>query len=101
MSEKIEFLVHLSSNSATHKDGCWTSRDDTKIPGGLYRAELTLIEPEPLPCPFCGGEAELICDSPHSRQETYQVRCTDCKIARTAYRILKADAVADWNRRAE
>ena len=52
------------------------------------------------PCPFCGGEAELVdCEA------FFYVRCSnhdECKIfVITEDMETKEDAIAIWNRRAE
>lgn len=52
-----------------------------------------------LPCPFCGGEAELHCNSDET---LYGVYCPSCG-AQTAHEGFATDqeAVAAWNRRPE
>lgn len=53
------------------------------------------------PCPFCGGEAELIehrfCDIPN----TYGVRCPICRVQTDQFYAEKESAVFYWNRRKE
>lgn len=63
------------------------------------------------PCPFCGGEAELVKDREDTEYATYPyayVRCKEC-YAKTRFRITDGyygttttvyDAINDWNRRA-
>lgn len=56
---------------------------------------------QPLPCPFCGGEAEACgyescdcCGKPFNGR----VRCRDCW-ATVQHRDSDEEAIADWNRR--
>lgn len=51
------------------------------------------------PCPFCGGEAELVRNSSGS----YFVRCTDrqCAAKTRLFHENENGARASWNRRAE
>lgn len=52
-----------------------------------------------LPCPFCGGEAELVRNSSGS----YFVRCADrqCSAKTRLFHENENGARASWNRRAE
>lgn len=52
-----------------------------------------------LPCPFCGGEAELVRNSSGS----YFVRCADrqCAAKTRLFHENESGARASWNRRAE
>jgi Lar family restriction alleviation protein len=55
------------------------------------------------PCPFCGGEAELVDIQAFAWCDTYYfVCCTnpDCE-ERTPRCECKSDAILAWNRRAE
>lgn len=53
---------------------------------------------ELLPCPFCGGTAELReWDWPYAR---FQVRCSACKTAAKTRLSTKSKAIAAWNTRA-
>ena len=55
-----------------------------------------------LPCPFCGGEADIeeISGNPFTNEPyTWAVGCKDCNIG--WYKETKEDAIAAWNRRAE
>lgn len=52
--------------------------------------------PELKPCPFCGGEAELLTEE--DRYYSHLVVCTKCGV-RTMGEHIKAIAVAYWNRR--
>jgi len=54
--------------------------------------------PELLPCPFCGGEAELI--SPTETDRWAQVSCKMCGCRGTEYPAAVEHAVAAWNKRA-
>lgn len=51
------------------------------------------------PCPFCGGEAEIYCDTQYGGTQ-YQVRCKSCpaEVGR-AWFWNKKDAIKAWNRR--
>ena len=56
---------------------------------------------ELLPCPFCGGEAEMC----HVTQlweprDAYWVKCKNCRISGT-HHTTEAEAIAAWNSRAE
>ncbi len=55
----------------------------------------------PLPCPFCGGEAEALCEG--NRNPEWAVFCKGCD-AKSAWRCSneggKSEAIAAWNRRA-
>lgn len=52
------------------------------------------------PCPFCGGEAEIvdIDPTPHYVAETHWVACKECK-ASTNYSKNRDKAIEAWNRR--
>jgi len=52
-----------------------------------------------LPCPFCKGKA-MIHYQIHDLED-YTVKCTDCGSETCLYgmRVIKADAIEDWNRR--
>lgn len=52
---------------------------------------------ELLPCPFCGGEAELR----HNMAWDYEVRCTRCRAKTRLHHDNHVGAVDDWNTRAE
>ena len=49
------------------------------------------------PCPFCGGEAEII-KAHLFGGDIYICRCVDC-VAQSAFCGTKEEAVAEWNRR--
>jgi len=59
---------------------------------------LTLeAEENPLPCPFCGGEAEI--DSAiHHGSYYYFVKCKNCHMSSMGC-LMKDEAIAAWNRR--
>lgn len=48
------------------------------------------------PCPFCGGEAELLIDE--SKYYKSAVICTKCYV-HTPYEHIETIAVSAWNRR--
>jgi Lar family restriction alleviation protein len=59
---------------------------------------------EPLPCPFCGGEAEFACHNvwlKENRPGYHYLRCTGCKIrGPSKHGILGRErALEQWNRR--
>jgi Lar family restriction alleviation protein len=49
-----------------------------------------------LPCPFCGGEADIF----EASEDSFCTLCTDCGVE-TPYQISAEEAVAAWNRRAQ
>ena len=49
------------------------------------------------PCPFCGGEAEIVEDRLYS-DDYYAGRCKSCA-ATSIFEFTKEEAVAAWNRR--
>lgn len=51
-----------------------------------------------LPCPFCGGEAELLMDFDGVEEGIYTVECQMCW-ATTAIYLDEEDAINAWNRR--
>lgn len=55
---------------------------------------------ELLPCPFCGGEAEMLTAESMHGGNLYGVMC-DCCACRTDVYDTEAEAVAAWNTRAE
>ena len=58
---------------------------------------LEAEEEKPLPCPFCGGEAEVVWPKP---TDGVLVRCKDCYSKSMLFGI-KEEAIAAWNRRAK
>lgn len=55
-----------------------------------------------LPCPFCGGEADIeeISGNPFTNEPyAWAVGCKDCNIG--WYKETREDAIAAWNRRAD
>jgi len=62
----------------------------------------TFQAPELLPCPFCGGKAELMFSVISTR---VRVKCTICRIAREdtglrySFEQLAKWAIQDWNKR--
>lgn len=61
--------------------------------------DLGAEEEKPLPCPFCGGDAE--CEFvPLLENGYYRVRCKICRSSTRSCRT-EYDAIAAWNRRAK
>lgn len=55
------------------------------------------------PCPFCGGEAEVVHNEYRKnfrKKEYWYIRCACCR-ATSAATFTEGDAVRDWNRRAK
>lgn len=59
------------------------------------------MEPELLPCPFCGGQA--FCESPSYGRGYWYVACDDCRAegppSKNGQDCGEAEAIAAWNRR--
>ena len=53
-----------------------------------------------LPCPFCGGEAEVIFDG-DGEMSAVAVKCKDCGITTIHYLDDTRKAIEAWNRRVE
>ncbi len=51
------------------------------------------------PCPFCGGEAEIV-SLLYVPYSIFYVKCKECEISQNPY-FEKQDAIAAWNRREE
>lgn len=58
---------------------------------------------KPLPCPFCGGEADLLRTVGGEHYVRCRARCLDFDEGQPCTRILprKADALRIWNTRAQ
>lgn len=52
-----------------------------------------------LPCPFCGGTAELRESADSFGEITYHVRCLDCDAATHRGFIMRHNAILRWNMR--
>lgn len=58
------------------------------------------------PCPFCGGEAEVVINKSKQGQ-TANIHCTHCSCRKTLLRhpnyegIIEKEAIEAWNRRAD
>ena len=53
-----------------------------------------------LPCPFCGGEAEVHEEQIHMEGSKYRTRCTVCYVQTDYYDgPATPQLVSDWNRR--
>ena len=110
MSEKIEFEGRaiketlLGQHGMNQRDTITWTRAMMVLPEGVkhgerYHVTLTPVEPELLPCPFCGGEAHYWEADGFEGAPAWRVACRNCGAA-TA---LSGEAfVRDlWNRRAE
>lgn len=53
---------------------------------------------ELLPCPFCGGDAEVVVTNPISISKCAYVRCKECRVLSMPCDT-KDEAIATWNRR--
>ena len=78
-------------------NGCSTCPLGSTLPTRCHFSWLALEaeEKKPLPCPFCGGEAEVV--TPSISQVAY-VRCKECRVLSMLCNT-KAEAIAAWNRR--
>jgi len=59
---------------------------------------LEAEEDKPLPCPFCGGEAEVVEASRLVMPRGTFVQCKNCWAFVAGFKT-KTDAIAAWNRR--
>ena len=50
-------------------------------------------------CPFCGGEAEIISDSPNGEMASFAVMCKRCNSMTAFYLDDTKRAVRAWNTR--
>lgn len=111
MAEKIEFTGHLYKKTWEHDtNGLMgiTLRLETRgttplyLPDGEYRITLDPVEPEVKPCPFCGGDAEIVgsvdCNLHCVGEPFYSVHCTACGVV-MANHTTRSGAVNAWNRR--
>lgn len=55
---------------------------------------------ELLPCPFCGGEAEMLTAESMNGGYLFGIMCNDCRSRGDVYDT-EAEAIAAWNSRAE
>ena len=53
-----------------------------------------------LPCPFCGGEAEILTAESMNSGYLFGIMCNDCRSRGDVYDT-EAEAIAAWNTRAE
>ena len=67
-----------------------------RIEKGIWLAEGGDREPAPRPCPFCGGEAEIV---KMGFEVEIFIRCTDC-LVETPWYPSRKKAIEAWNRRA-
>ena len=58
---------------------------------------------ELLPCPFCGGEAEIMHLPAVEPSAQWHIHCAnrDCEVDPFLWRSTEAEAIAAWNSRAE
>lgn len=53
-----------------------------------------------LPCPFCGGEADIVGDWKTNYSDYYQVFCENCGVSQTGQDYeAEQEAIEAWNRR--
>lgn len=54
-----------------------------------------------LPCPFCGGEAELLHEEDYSSHQLWRVECEECDCCTSEYydNPGKEHAIRAWNKR--
>ena len=113
MSKKIEFEGEVREYAYSRDARGWT-KDVSKvtiiaegrlweiIPNAPYRVTLEPIGPEPEPCPFCGGKAEVL----RRVGNGWWVRCTERPIHELQCgggptEGTRREAVEAWNRRVE
>ena len=53
------------------------------------------------PCPFCGGEADILEHQFEGFSPTYGVTCLDCNCETYQFFDTEDEAIAAWNRRAK
>ncbi len=70
--------------------------------------EPNFFADELLPCPFCGGEAELLfIGNGHTKSRRVEVKCKKCRIKRTVGAIRHGSewcakiSINEWNQRDE
>lgn len=78
--------------------GCSVCPLGKTLPTRCHFAWLALEaeEEKPLPCPFCGSEAQVVITAPKGMY----VHCKECGAFVAAFST-KAEAIAAWNRRAK
>ena len=95
-----EFYGCLGCNSCT---GVVEYESDCVNSYGFEPADGDMAENELLPCPFCGGEAELVhWTNQLSWNTNYGIQCTTCKImidSAHSYFHTAEEAITAWNRR--
>ena len=69
------------------------NRDPDELGGGEDEQD----EGELKPCPFCGGEAQVVPDYPHMGE--YTVVCSDCKAKGPVFHKRAEVARKHWNTR--
>ena len=102
MSEKIELEGRVMRATGTTLElrlttaFCWPGQ---VFAGQRYHVTLEPVEPELLPCPHCGGEAEWYDWCGPVEEHNYQVMCKSCGVRTSRFRN-QLSAIAAWNRRA-
>ena len=104
MSEKVKFEVDVRKQMGIAR---FELPNDAaqRLRTGRYRVTMKPVkeevkgevkeEPEPKPCPFCGGEARFMDTGDSFR---VYIVCRDCS-ASSAVKASNAAAIAAWNRR--
>ena len=102
--------VEFKAKAMPASSSVYTNVDDIAIviPAGRgvdpfveYRITLTRIEPEPLPCPHCGGQAHVITEEHGLDIDVYLVWCDSGTCgAKGPTMCTPMKAIERWNRRA-
>lgn len=103
MTNEQKFKTPEERNKAFHRY-CKSVNDCSACPLGrmpMLRCTFAWLaleaeEDKPLPCPFCGSEAQVVIIAPTG----VYVRCKECGAFVATFNT-KADAIAAWNRRAK
>lgn len=88
------FCDQYKSRNVCHACPCWQVGKKWHINCRFLWLDLEAEKEKPLPCPFCGGEAEV----PISMSKAEYVRCKKCRALSMPCNT-KAEAIAAWNRR--
>jgi len=100
-------LCNLFEMAYTHMNLLRKEKEEASQEMETYDNGGNLIElDELLPCPFCGGEPEIIfIGNNQTKSRSVKIKCPDCRIERTDAGIrfnhqrIAEIAVKNWNRR--